>query len=79
LIPASFPWIWKYDIQNSRLAGDNQIVVERLVLGERVKSPDAVNLPLDLAIALLEDREGVIDIGLPVRGNLIHPSSALVH
>jgi hypothetical protein len=63
----------EYDIRDSRLAGDNQIVVERLVLGDRVESPDAVNLPLDLAIALLEDREGVIDIGLPVRGNLDAP------
>jgi hypothetical protein len=63
----------KYDIQKSRLAGDNQIVVERLVLGERVKSPDAANLPLDLAIALLEDSNGVIDIGLPVRGNIDSP------
>jgi uncharacterized protein involved in outer membrane biogenesis len=63
----------KYDIQNSRLVGDNQIVVERLSLGERVKSPDAVNLPLDLAIALLEDTNGVIDIGLPVRGDIDSP------
>ncbi len=63
----------KYDIQQSRLSGENQIVVERLVLGKRIQSPDAVNLPLDLAIALLEDRNGVIDIGLPVRGNLDTP------
>jgi hypothetical protein len=63
----------KYDIQKSRLLGKNQIVVERLVLGERVKSPDAVNLPLDLAIALMEDSRGVIDIGLPVKGDLDSP------
>jgi hypothetical protein len=63
----------KYDIRDSRLAGDNQIVVERLELGDKIQSPDAVNLPLDLAIALLEDREGVINIGLPVRGNLDDP------
>lgn len=63
----------KYDIQKSRLVGENKILVERLSLGERVKSPDAVNLPLDLAIALLEDSNGVIDIGLPVRGDLDSP------
>jgi hypothetical protein len=63
----------EYDIRDSRLAGDNQIVVERLELGDKIQSPDAVNLPLDLAIALLEDREGVINIGLPVRGNLDDP------
>jgi hypothetical protein len=63
----------KYKIDKNRLAGDNQIVVERLALGDKVESPDAVNLPLDLAVALLEDTNGVIDLGLPVSGNLDSP------
>ncbi|HSM90329.1 MAG TPA: DUF748 domain-containing protein, partial [Desulfobacterales bacterium] len=63
----------KYKIDKSQLAGDNQIVVERLTLGEKVESPDAVDLPLDLAVALLEDSNGVIDLGLPVSGNLDSP------
>jgi len=63
----------KYKIDKSHLVGDNQIVVERLALGEKVESPDAVDLPLDLAVALLEDSNGVIDLGLPVSGNLDSP------
>jgi hypothetical protein len=63
----------KYKIDKSQLAGDNQIVVERLTLGEKVESPDAVDLPLDLAVALLEDSNGVIALGLPVSGNLDSP------
>ena len=63
----------KYKIDNRQLEGDNQFVVERLTLGEKVKSPEAVDLPLDLAIALLEDANGVIDLGLPVSGNLDSP------
>jgi hypothetical protein len=63
----------KYKIDKSKLAGDNQIVIERLTLGERVESPAAVDLPLDLAVALLEDTNGVIDLGLPVSGNLDSP------
>jgi hypothetical protein len=63
----------KYKIDQSRLAGENQIVVERLSLGQKVESPDAVDLPLDLAVALLEDSNGVIDLGLPVQGNLNAP------
>ena len=63
----------KYRIDKSRLAGENKIVVERLALGDKVESPDAVNLPLDLAVALLEDTNGVIDLGLPVSGNLDSP------
>ncbi|MCF8142698.1 MAG: DUF748 domain-containing protein [Deltaproteobacteria bacterium] len=63
----------KYQIEKSLLAGDNQIVVEHLVLGKRVESPEATDLPLDLAIALMEDSDGVIDIGLPVKGSLDSP------
>lgn len=63
----------KYKIDKSRLAGENQIVVERLKLGGKVESPDAVDLPLDFAIALMEDSNGVIDLGLPVSGNLDSP------
>jgi hypothetical protein len=69
----------KYLIQKAQLAGENQIVVERLTLGEKIPSPDAVNLPLDLAIALLEDSNGVIDIGLPVRGDLNSPEFSYGH
>jgi hypothetical protein len=62
-----------YRIEDRQLLGDNQIIVDRLVLGARMESPDAVNLPLDLAVALLEDGNGVIDIGLPVKGDLASP------
>ena len=62
-----------YKIDNGKLLGDNQIVVDKLKLGKPVKSPEAVNLPLDLAVALLEDADGVIDIGLPVRGDINDP------
>jgi len=63
----------KYKIDKHQLAGDNKLVVERLTLGEKVQSPEAVDLPLDLAVALLEDSNGVIDLGLPVSGSLDSP------
>ena len=69
----------EYKIDNGKLLGDNQIVVDKLKLGQPVKSPEAVNLPLDLAVALLEDADGVIDIGLPVRGDLNDPKFSFGH
>ncbi|MGD9242940.1 MAG: DUF748 domain-containing protein [Desulfobacterales bacterium] len=69
----------EYKIDNGKLLGDNQIVVDKLKLGRRVESPEAANLPLDLAVALLEDANGVIDIGLPVRGDLNDPKFSFGH
>ena len=63
----------EYKIKDRQLAGDNKFIVNKLRLGERVDSPDAMNLPLDLAIALLEDSNGVIDLDLPVSGSLDDP------
>ncbi|OJZ06602.1 MAG: hypothetical protein BGP20_07125 [Thiobacillus sp. 63-78] len=63
----------EYKIKDRQLAGENKFVVNQLKLGERVDSPDALHLPLDLAIALLEDSNGVIDLDLPVSGSLDDP------
>lgn len=63
----------EYKIDKRQLKGDNQIVMDKLTLGERVESPTAKNLPLDLAIAILQDSDGKIDLGLPVSGSLDDP------
>ncbi len=63
----------KYRIENRKLVGDNKIILDNLILGEHVDNPGAINLPLDLAIALLRDSDGIIDIGLPVTGDLSDP------
>lgn len=62
-----------YKIKDGQMIGENQIIMNKLVLGDRVDSPSAKNLPLDLAVALLEDADGVIDLGLPVSGSLSDP------
>jgi uncharacterized protein involved in outer membrane biogenesis len=63
----------EYKIKARQLAGENKFIVNKLKLGERIDSPDAMKLPLDLAIALLEDSNGVIDLDLPVSGSLDDP------
>ena len=63
----------QYKIDRSALVGENRVVLQKLQLGERVESPGAMRLPLDLAIAILSDSEGRIDIALPVRGNVDSP------
>ncbi len=67
----------KYKIQDKKLLGDNKIIVDNLVLGEKVESPDAANLPLKLAVALMKDSNGRIEIGLPVTGDLDNPQFSI--
>ena len=62
-----------YKIENQQLNSTNQVVVDKLKLGERVQSPQGRDLPLELAIAILEDRNGRIDLGLPITGDLNDP------
>ncbi len=62
-----------YNISDSNLKAKNSIIIKKLELGEKVDSPDAVSLPLDLAITLLEDSSKTIDINLPVSGNVDDP------
>jgi uncharacterized protein involved in outer membrane biogenesis len=63
----------EYKIKQRKLAGENKFVINKIQLGERVESPDAADLPLDLAIALLEDSDGLIDLDLPIQGSLDDP------
>ncbi len=63
----------KYQIQpDGRLEASNNIVLSQLRFGEKVEgAPNS--LPVKLAVALLADRNGVIDINLPVSGSLNDP------
>ena len=67
-----------YKIIDGQLTAENKVVVEQLQLGEKVDSPDAVDLPIRLAIALLKDTDGKISIELPVSGDLNNPQFSVM-
>ncbi|MEC4878849.1 DUF748 domain-containing protein [Pseudomonas sp. NC26] len=67
-----------YLITNGQLKAEIKVVVEQLQLGEKVDSPDAVDLPIRLAVALLKDTEGKISIELPVTGDLNNPQFSVM-
>lgn len=56
-----------------QLQAKNKVVVNQLTFGDRVDSPDATSLPVRLAVSLLQDSRGVIDINLPISGSLDDP------
>lgn len=63
-----------YQLEDNQLKGDNHLVIDQLKLGKPSDSDLATSLPITLAIALLQDRHGVIDLGLQVSGDLDSPS-----
>ncbi|KAA9133347.1 DUF748 domain-containing protein [Marinihelvus fidelis] len=63
----------QYRLDQRRMNGDNNIVIREIELGEKVETEDGGSLPLGLAIALLKDTEGVIDVDVPVEGDLDDP------
>ncbi len=58
---------------DGKLTASNQVVLNQLTFGDKIESPEATKLPVLLAVALLKDRNGVIDINLPVSGSLKDP------
>jgi uncharacterized protein involved in outer membrane biogenesis len=66
-----------YLVENRKLAAENNIYLDQLTFGERVESQTATQLPVLLALALLKDRNGVIDINLPISGSLDDPQFSL--
>lgn len=58
---------------DGRLEARNQVIVNQLTFGDAVPSPQATTLPVRLAVSLLKDRHGVIDINLPISGSLNDP------
>ena len=62
-----------YAIDQRKLAATNKLTLDQLTFGERIESPTATKLPVLLAVALLKDRNGVINLDLPIQGTLDDP------
>ncbi|MBA6412603.1 DUF748 domain-containing protein [Parahaliea sp. F7430] len=67
----------KYSLEDERLQGDNKVLIKQLKLGKKVDSDKALNIPLQLGLALLTDANGVIDLDVPVSGNVKDPEFGL--
>lgn len=63
----------QYQVEKGQLKANNKIFLDQLTLGERVESPDALSIPVTLAVALLKNTRGEIDINLPISGSINDP------
>lgn len=67
----------KYRVEDRKIAGQNKAFLDQFTLGETVKSPDSLNLPINLAISLLRNRKGEITLNVPVKGDLDDPKFSI--
>ncbi|MDO9238448.1 MAG: DUF748 domain-containing protein, partial [Methylicorpusculum sp.] len=63
----------KYTITDNKLEAENKLFIDQFTLGEKVENPKAVSLPLELAITLMKDGDGKINLELPISGSLDDP------
>jgi len=66
-----------YKLQDRQLTANNRLLIDQLTFGDKVESPDATQLPVQLAIALLKNNRGEIDIQLPISGSLDDPQFSI--
>ncbi|MDP9083204.1 MAG: DUF748 domain-containing protein [Pseudomonadota bacterium] len=62
-----------YKVEGRKLDAQHHITIDQLEFGEKTASKEAVSLPIKLAVALLRDRNGLIDLDIPVTGSLDDP------
>jgi uncharacterized protein involved in outer membrane biogenesis len=62
-----------YLLKDERLTATNHLFFSQLTFGDKVQSPSAINLPIALAVDLLKNPQGEIDLTLPVSGSLNDP------
>ncbi|MDF1486204.1 DUF748 domain-containing protein [Ramlibacter sp. H39-3-26] len=63
-------------LPDGQLTASNRLILNQLTFGEPVQGAPA-SLPVKLAVALLADRNGVIDVDLPISGSLNDPDFRL--
>ena len=67
----------RYHIENGKLDASNRLFLDQLTFGAKVESPTATKLPVLLAIALLKNARGEIDVNLPISGSLSDPEFSI--
>ena len=66
-----------YKLENRKLTAQNNVILNQLTFGAKVDSPTALKLPVLFAVSLLKDRNGVIDIDLPISGSIDDPKFSI--
>ena len=67
----------EYHVNDNKLTANNALKIDQLTFGEKVDSPTATDLPVLLVVSLLADRNGRINLDVPISGTLDDPEFTL--
>src|SRR5262249_31354658 len=67
----------QYLLDQGKLTADNHIFIDQLTFGDHVENASATNLPIRMAVSLMKDSRGVIDVDVPVSGSLSDPQFSI--
>jgi Domain of Unknown Function (DUF748) len=66
-----------YMLANDQLSANNHLFIDQLTFGDHVDNPSATKLPVRLAVSLLKNSRGEIDVNIPISGSLSNPEFSL--
>ncbi|MDR5857030.1 DUF748 domain-containing protein [Caballeronia sp. LZ062] len=62
-----------YMLADDKLTANNHLFIDQLTFGDHVDNPSATKLPVRLAVSLLKNSRGEIDVNIPISGSLSNP------
>ena len=62
-----------YKLDHGKITAGNHLRLDQLTLGDRKDIPGIKAIPMDMAVNLLKDSNGVIEVDLPIEGTLADP------
>jgi hypothetical protein len=62
-----------YMLADDKLTANNHLFIDQLTFGDHVDNTTATKLPVRLAVSLLKNSRGEIDVNIPISGSLSNP------
>ncbi|MDN7183968.1 DUF748 domain-containing protein [Caballeronia sp. SEWSISQ10-4 2] len=66
-----------YTLANDQLSANNHLFIDQLTFGDHVDNTTATKLPVRLAVSLLKNSRGEIDVNIPISGSLSNPEFSI--
>jgi len=66
-----------YMLADDKLTANNHLFIDQLTFGDHIDNSSATKLPVRLAVSLLKNSRGEIDVNIPISGSLSNPEFSI--